>query len=422
MKHAWCWLVSVVIVGFFSVSSHAQVSDAQWEQDLDALADGVLARHPNFYTKTSVETFESALGQVFDRVGTIDDQMMVMEICKLVALGGDAHTTVGFGAIGETMRRLPIQLMVMEDGVFVTQATQDHRELIGAEVLEINGVAIDEVLNRVSVLFAYENESKRKGTSAWYATLLPALRCVGIIEDHTLGQLSVTVRSDDEEVERDLEAITGDAPQQWISFVQLLEHPWPIAYRKQGGYYQSDFIQEHGVFYVAYNRCREAENLPMAQFTAFVMSKSDELDAHRIIIDLRFNGGGDETVIWPLWQALEDSDRFSEPGDIIGLISRQTFSSAMSNAHQLRDNCGAILIGEPTGGKPNHFGQLSRFPLPNSGLTISHSTRWFQKVEGDPDAVHPDVLIPWRSGPLFAGEDPVMEAALNYEPSPESED
>jgi hypothetical protein len=422
MKHAWCRFLTVVVVGFFNVCVHAQVSSAQWEQDLDALADGVLTRHPNFYTQTSVEEFEAALGQVFDRVGTIDDQMMVMEICRLVALGGDAHTTVGFGAIGKAMRRIPIRLMVMEDGVFVTFAIQEHQELIGSEVVSINGVLIGEVLERVTELFAYENASKRMGTSAWYGTLLPALRSVGVIDDHTLEKVTVALRRDGEEQVHELATITGGEAQQWISFVQLLEQPWPIAYRKQGGYYQSDFIAEHRAFYVAYNRCREAQDLPMDKFVAFVMSKSDELDAERIIIDLRFNGGGDETVIWPLWQALEKSERFSDPGDIIGLISRQTFSSAMSNSHQLRDNCGAVLIGEPTGGKPNHFGQLSRFPLPNSGLTISHSTRWFQKVEGDPDAVHPDILIPWRSGPVFSGEDPVMEAALTYQPDAESMD
>ncbi|MCR9075255.1 MAG: S41 family peptidase, partial [bacterium] len=292
--------------------------------------------------------------------------------------------------------------------------TREHQELIGSRVVSINGIAIEEVLERVSALFAYENDSKKKGTSAWYATLLPALRAVDTIEDHHADALSVTLEQEGETTVHALPCVPESQMQGWVSFVQLLEQPWPIAYRKQGGYYQSDFIAEHEAFYVAYNRCREAENLPMAKFVEFVMSKSDELDAQRIIIDLRFNGGGDETLIWPLWQALEKSERFSDPGDIIGLISRQTFSSAMSNSHQLRDNCGAVLIGEPTGGKPNHFGQLGRFELPNTGLTVSHSTRWFQKVEGDPDAVHPDVLIPWRSGPLFAGEDPVMEAALTF--------
>lgn len=413
--NAWGRFLLMGVLITTGVRAQAQVSHDGWKNDLDILADGLLTRHPNFYAKTSVEDFEETLGDVFDRVGTIDDQMMTMEICKLVALGGDAHTTVGFGKIGNQMRRLPIRLMVMEDGVFITFATQEHQSLIGAQVLSIHDVPITDVLDRVCVLFAYENESKRIGTSAWYGTLLPALRSVGVIEDHLAEQVSITVRNEDNEETIELETIDDQQSHRWVSFVQLLDQPWAIAYRKQGGFYQSDYIPEHRTFYVAYNRCREAENLPMEDFVAFVMSKCDELDAQRIIIDLRFNGGGDETVIWPLWKALEQSERFKDPGDIIGLISRQTFSSAMSNSHQLRDNCGAILIGEPTGGKPNHFGQLSRFELPNSGLTISHSTRWFQKVEGDPDAVDPDVLIPWRSTPTFAGEDPVMEAALSYQ-------
>lgn len=416
MMNAWGRFLFVAVVSVFAAIAGAQRSSEHWAEDLDTLADGLLQHHPNFYTKVSVEDFEDALFAIHDRLDALDDQLIAMEVCRLVALGGDAHTTIGFGEIGRAMRRLPIRIMVMEDGTFVTFATREHQELIGSRVVSINGIAIEEVLVRVSALFAYENDSKKKGTSAWYATLLPALRAVGTIEDHHADALSVTLEQDGETTVHALPCVPESQMQGWVSFVQLLEQPWPIAYRKQGGYYQSDFIAEHEAFYVAYNRCREAENLPMAKFVEFVMSKSDELGAQRIIIDLRFNGGGDETVIWPLWQALEKSERFSDPGDIIGLISRQTFSSAMSNSHQLRDNCGAVLIGEPTGGKPNHFGQLGRFELPNTGLTVSHSTRWFQKVEGDPDAVHPDVLIPWRSGPLFAGEDPVMEAALTYEP------
>lgn len=416
MAHAWSRFLCTLLVCFVSAGVRAQVTKAEWAADLDTLADGLLQRHPNFYTKTSIEDFEDALLALFDRLGTLDDQLIAMEFSRLVAIGGDAHTTVGFGEIGTSMRRLPIRIMVMEDGVFVTFATREHQGLIGSRVISINGVAIEEVLERVSVLFAYENDSKKRGTSAWYGTLLPALRAVGVIEDHDAQTLRVTLEQGGEAETHELACEPETRGQQWISFVQLLEQPWPIAYRKQRGYYQTDYIAEHETFYIAYNQCREAEDLPMERLVEFVMSKCDELDARRIIIDLRFNGGGDETVIWPLWQALEKSERFKDPGDIIGLISRQTFSSAMSNSHQLRDSCGAVLIGEPTGGKPNHFGQLSSFQLPNSGLTISHSTRWFQKVEGDPDAVHPDVLIPWRSGPLFAGEDPVLDAALTYEP------
>jgi len=119
--------------------------------------------------------------------------------------------------------------------------------------------------------------------------------------------------------------------------------------------------------------------------------------------------------LWTLMSQLEEYERFKGKGDVIVLISRYTFSSAMTNAHQLKERLGAVLIGEPTGGKPNHFGQLDSFILPNSGLTVYHSTKWFQKVEGDPDAVHPDVLIEVGSEDFFAGNDPVLEAAMNYE-------
>ena len=82
----------------------------------------------------------------------------------------------------------------------------------------------------------------------------------------------------------------------------------------------------------------------------------------------------------------------------------------------LAEQLGAVLIGEPTGGKPNHFGALGSFVLPNSQLAISHSTKTFVKVDGDPDSVYPDVLVELDSADFFAGHDRVLEAALRYEP------
>lgn len=406
----------MLLLGLIAPMSGAQTSTDNWKADLDVLAERLLERHPNFYTRHSVEEFEDALESLANRLDALDDEQIVMALARVVAMGGDSHTTVNAGAIGQRMRRLPLQLVVLSDGVFVNAAPKAHEALIGRRVVSINGMAIDEVLERVSQLFAYENESKRVLTGAGYAVLLPALREAGVIDDHHAAALPITLEHEGERKTLRLPCAPQTRDQNWVSFIQKLPQPWPLAYRKQRGYYASDFIAEHKAMYVAYNACREAPDLPMARFVEFIVSKSDELDAQRIIIDLRFNGGGDETVIWPLWKALAGSERFKDKGAIIGLISRQTFSSAMSNSHQLRDDCGAVLIGEPTGGKPNHFGELSSFTLPNSGVTISHSTKWFQKVEGDPDAVHPDVLIPWTSADLFTGHDATLGAALSYTP------
>jgi hypothetical protein len=401
-----------------SLRAHTIPPEA-WIEDLDTLAEQLLKVHPDFFTVHSVEEFETALSELAERSTELDDVQMTMGISRLVAMGGDAHTNSGFGFAENQMRRMPIQAAVLADGVFINAALKPYQELIGAEIISINGVAADEAIERVSALFAYENRSKQISTGAGYITLLPALAEVGILEDHASDTVTITIAQNDTQREQAFDCSLPDpnakTRPQWVNFVQQLEQPWPRAYRMSRGYYQSDFIADHQTMYIAYNKCRDAEDLPFNEFVDFVMSKSEELDAKRIIIDFRFNGGGDETVIRPLFHELQKSDRFRDKGDIIGLTSRRTFSSAMSNTHQLRDWCNGLLIGEPTGGKPNHYGQIRSFELPNSKIKVWHSTRWFQKVEGNPDAVHPDVLIEVDSEALFSGHDPVLDSALEYE-------
>jgi C-terminal processing protease CtpA/Prc len=84
----------------------------------------------------------------------------------------------------------------------------------------------------------------------------------------------------------------------------------------------------------------------------------------------------------------------------------------MHNAQELRDGARARLIGEPTGGKPNSYGEVRIFGLPRSGLAVFHSTQYSRAVEGDPPAVEPDVLVPFTSADAFAGADPALERAL----------
>ena len=43
------------------------------------------------------------------------------------------------------------------------------------------------------------------------------------------------------------------------------------------------------------------------------------------------------------------------------------FGQALS----LKEKAGALLVGEPTGGKPSHFGEVKSFELPVSGLSVS---------------------------------------------------
>ena len=94
----------------------------------------------------------------------------------------------------------------------------------------------------------------------------------------------------------------------------------------------------------------------------------------------------------------------------------ETFSSGMWTADDLR-KLGAVLVGSPTGGKPNSYGNTQTLVLPNSRLEVSYSTRHFQLIQGsDPASVMPTLTVEATIDELRAGRDPVLEAALRFVP------
>ncbi len=409
------FLLVLVALGFFGASVSAGPTKDQWRGDLDTLAENLLERHPNFFTTHTVEEFEDAIEELAAKIDTLDDAQIVIELSRLIALGGDPHTSIELSPYAKAMHRLPIQVIVLSDGVFISAATAPYKELVGAQILKFGDTDAPEAFERIGVLFAYENNSRLINAGSSYITLLPALAAVGLADAFDADTYDLTIKDDQGQRIVTLDCTIPTTRPQWVSFAQHFKNGMPLMYRKSRGNYQTEFLKDSGVMYLAYNKCEDAKDFPMKLLSTFITEKSDEFDARRLVIDLRFNGGGDETVLWTLMDHLENNERFKDKGDIIALISRYTFSSAMTNAHQLKERLGAILIGEPTGGKPNHFGQLDSFVLPNSGLTVYHSTKRFEKVQGDPDAVYPDVLIEVGSEDFFAGNDPVLEAALNYQ-------
>jgi hypothetical protein len=83
------------------------------------------------------------------------------------------------------------------------------------------------------------------------------------------------------------------------------------------------------------------------------------------------------------------------------------------NAIALKQQVPAQLIGEATGGKPNHVGEVRQISLPAVGLVVNHSTRRFRMMQGDPLTLDPDVAVPIRGADFFQRRDPVLERILS---------
>jgi len=86
----------------------------------------------------------------------------------------------------------------------------------------------------------------------------------------------------------------------------------------------------------------------------------------------------------------------------------------MANSADFRNDLKAILVGEPTGARPNGYQENRSFLLPNSHLPVSYSIELYKFSETDTPGIIPDKLIvpDWKS--YIAGRDPVMEWILSY--------
>jgi hypothetical protein len=102
----------------------------------------------------------------------------------------------------------------------------------------------------------------------------------------------------------------------------------------------------------------------------------------------------------------------SFPKGAYGIIGKRTASSAVLNAIDLK-NAGFTIVGEPTGGKPSSWGEVQSFPLPNSRLTITVSTRFVTSAGHDEIAFQPDHAVDFPASAWLAGRDAYLNAILS---------
>ena len=134
----------------------------------------------------------------------------------------------------------------------------------------------------------------------------------------------------------------------------------------------------------------------------------------RVIVDLRLNGGGDNTTYGSLLSALSDAT-INRKGGLFVLIGRATFSAAANFAADVDRLTKAIFVGEPTGGGVEIYGD---------SVAVCAARKRSRGAHGD--ALLELRQRPWRpkarnqprpSGRrrrrrLLAGRDPVLAAAL----------
>jgi C-terminal processing protease CtpA/Prc len=170
------------------------------------------------------------------------------------------------------------------------------------------------------------------------------------------------------------------------------------------------FLEAEGLLYIQYNQCATSPEQDLDRFTNECADLCATGRVRSIVFDLQYNGGGNSLLGDGMFEKLAAHPPMKEKRNVFCVIGRGTFSSAILNAKTLQSRYGATLVGEPTGGSPNHFGEVRTLRLPNSKLEIWYSTKRFERGPPGATTIEPDLRAEAAFADWVEGRDPVLDA------------
>ena len=399
-------------------ASAALTRDQGWIADIDALLEARERLHPDPWHNIDRATWVAAAEAAKARIPTIGDDAALVEVVRLAqmpGLGGrDGHTGIFPFIPGSGTHVYPILLWQFSDGLVITAAKAPYEDLVGSRIVAIDRHPIADVLRDVEPLAPRDNPSNLRSYSNLYLRVSELLAGLGILETAGAATFSV-VGPDAGAAIRDvrIEPILADDDVAWHGGdpVTLPSSATMWLSRKDDILWWT-YLADSKTLYVQFNEVRGGINAIADE----ILERAKQPDVDKVVVDLRHNGGGDNTTYRRLLATLRDP-AIDQPGRLVLLIGRLTFSAAANFSTELEQTTGATFVGEDMGGSPNLYGDVrpTRLPYGAPGpIDVYVATRtWVKSTADDPRiTIEPDVAVPYSSADWLAGRDPVLEAAI----------
>ncbi|MBZ5724770.1 MAG: hypothetical protein LAP87_07210 [Acidobacteriia bacterium] len=375
----------------------------KWKEDLDFLTRQLPARHKNLFYRLRQEDFAAQAAKIAADLPHMNEAEIRTALVRLVASAGNAHTSIN--ALSRTPW-YPMRLVQFPDGFYVVEAAPEYRDAIGARLVSIGDTAAAVVAARLRPLVPMETPQCEKTYIPGLLRSAAALQATKVLPDMAAG--AFRFEKDGRTFQVRVRAVEGGAS----PILEGFPYSAPLYLSDLKSAYWFRYLPSDRTLYIQYNRCENVKTRPFADFANEAMQAAASNPVDKLVVDLRHNGGGNSQVIDPLIAALKRRPHLTRKGRFFVLIGRDTFSSGFIAAWQLRKQFRARLVGEVSAQRPNGYGDVGVFELPNSGLRVRYCTKYFRFVKGDPDALPVDVPVELTARDYFAGRDPVLEKVL----------
>jgi hypothetical protein len=363
-------------------------------------------------------------------------------LMRITALADNGHTELDDG--GRCQNYVPARVTLFADGLYVLRANSAYADLLGAHVESIEARPARDVLAALEQLQGGA-EGWRRTRAAIYVHSPEVLYGdgIGLRPDQTTWRLRLP---NGREVTRTLPRVNCNEHEphgemtRWLSPEKMKGEPstWralfsgdadlPLPLRDFNRAFRRTWINHGCTLFVQLKAIRDVDNQHIGDF---LTDTTHEMQGHppcNIILDMRFNSGGDYTKAAGFASHL--AEFVPSSGRTYILTGPQTFSATITTIALVKHTAGsrAVILGEPVGDRLTFYGEGKTGCLPHAGLCVHYATgmhdyaqpcndwgkcywlNWLFPVQVK--SLAPDEIITMTFADYIARRDPVFDRAV----------
>ena len=408
--------LSLIFTSFLSTT----VAQVYWPNDLEYFKTELPKRHKNLFFKLPKNVFEARVNALIEESMSLPEIAIGVRLQQLFADIGDPHSSISMRVFIDRNKVIPIRAYWFDDGIYITRTSENHRKIVGSKINKINGHPIETVVDSLGTLLVQDNPSINKAYLPGYLRVGQVLEYFGFVDTEKPIVFSLENKNGPfEEIfePNKSEKITAQPDVKDLG----------IGYQDTRTYFWDRYLASDSIYYVQYNRCwskklqkkygnkKKAKDLPkFKSFSKKVLKAIKEKPVNKFIFDMRHNGGGSSLQGTLFIRKLRAYKKINQRGKLFVIIGRNTFSSAIINTMNFKNQTMAIVVGEETAGSPDHYGEVRTFNMPSSGVQVRYSTKYFNFTKQNLKSILPDIAVPVNFSDYENGVDAAFEFAKNY--------
>ncbi len=409
----------LVVLGFillsYTTSSQEvnfNIDQKSWEEDFQFLKKKVEKIVPQYQNKMYKTSFDAVYDIISDSEVGNNKEDVVFALQRLLNTLNDEGCNVPLFQKGVALPVLPIKTYWFNDGLYILDASDNYKDVIGKQVVKINNTTIEEAFKKLKPLLNADNDYYKKYLFQIYGFMPSMLKFLGV--ENNNDEVLVEFASGESM------QIKGSTIQEYSKLSRLLPNDEffsasNTSYKNEN--YWFEFLPNTKSLFVQLQQISNNENGD--SFSGFVDNVETIIEnnkANKLIIDLRYGGGGNGFKLKPLTDMLRDSKVINKKGHLFVLTSKATRGTLLELASILKLNTKAVIVGEPTAEGANTVGDIKYVTLPNSGLIVSLThTLWPTSWKNDTSTfLLPDEQIVFNYSDKVQGIDPWLNVVGNY--------